>query len=251
MGDLQEFLKLAKRYLQQEMILGTREVYLPFQQSRGKERGTRKEFSAQDPTEVNREERPGSTGGRRSKAEALQELAKEVEKCTRCPLHKTRTQAVLEDGSPEAEVVFVGEAPGREEDLQGKPFVGRAGKLLTKIIESIGFKREEVYITNILKSRPPQNRNPLALEIEACEPYLKRQLEVIQPKVICALGTIAAQTLLKTTTPISRLRGSVHYYEGIPLIPTYHPAALLRNPGWKRETWEDMKLLKKVYEEAR
>jgi DNA polymerase len=231
----QELLSLLRRYLQQEMILGTREIILPPQSNlkAGKERG---------------KGIPREKG--MSKKDILQELAKTVEGCTKCPLHETRTQGVFSDGSPDAEIVFIGEAPGREEDRQGKPFVGEAGKLLTKIIESIGFKREEVYITNILKSRPPKNRNPHASEIEACEPYLKKQLEVLQPKLICALGTFAAQTLLKTTTAISRLRGQVHDYEGILLIPTFHPAALLRNQGWKRDTWEDMKLLKKKYEEA-
>ena len=226
MGEIQEFLKIAKRYLRQEMVLGTRAIYLSPQMNRYK--------AAEEKKNV----------------DALQELRVEVKNCTKCPLHSTRTQGVFGEGNPDADIVFVGEAPGREEDLQGKPFVGQAGKLLTKIIESIGFKREEVYITNILKSRPPKNRNPLSSEIEACEPYLNAQLEMIQPKAICALGTFAAQTLLKKTTPISKLRGQVHDYGGIPLIPTYHPAALLRNPGWKRDTWEDMKMLKKVYEES-
>jgi DNA polymerase len=231
----QELLSLLKSYLQQEMVLGTQEIILPPQIKR---KSVKEEGKG-----IMREKGM-------NKRDILQKLAKNVESCTKCPLHETRTQGVFSDGNPDADIVFVGEAPGREEDRQGKPFVGEAGKLLTKIIESIGFKREEVYITNILKSRPPKNRNPHASEIEACEPYLKRQLEVIQPKLICALGTFASQTLLRTTTSISRLRGQIHDYEGIPLIPTYHPAALLRNPGWKRETWEDMKLLKRKYEES-
>jgi len=145
--------------------------------------------------------------------------------------------------------VFVGEAPGSDEDEQGLPFVGRAGQLLTKIIEAINFKRSQVYICNILKCRPPDNRNPLPAEIELCEPYLIKQLEIIKPAVICTLGTFASQTLLKTDIPISKLRGKIHYYQNIKLVPTFHPAALLRNPAWKRDTWEDVKLVRQIYDQ--
>ena len=170
----------------------------------------------------------------------LDDIRAELGDCQRCALHATRRNLVFGEGSPQAELVFVGEAPGADEDQQGRPFVGRAGQLLTKIIEAMGLKREQVYICNILKCRPPGNRNPLAEEILACEPFLIRQLEAIGPQVICALGTFAARTLLKTEAPITVLRGRFHDYHGIPLMPTYHPAYLLRNPSAKKQVWEDV-----------
>jgi len=181
--------------------------------------------------------------------DTLEKIAHEVQCCIKCRLAKGRTLAVPGTGNPNAKVVFVGEGPGRDEDLQGKPFVGLAGQLLTKIIESIGFSREEVFITNIIKCRPPMNRNPLPDEIAACEPYLHRQLDQIKPFLICALGTFAAQTLLKTEEKISVLRGKFHDYRGIPLLPTFHPAFLLRNPNMKRAVWEDVKKLRAKYDE--
>lgn len=177
------------------------------------------------------------------KISALEKLKTKVSKCQKCPLYKSRTNAVFGEGSPQARLMFVGEAPGRDEDLQAKPFVGRAGKLLTKIIEAMGLKREEVYIANILKDRPPANRNPQDEEIKACVPYLKEQIKIIQPEVICALGTFAAQRLLELETPISKLRGKFFLYEGINFMPTYHPAYLLRNPKEKSAVWSDMKLI--------
>ncbi len=186
-----------------------------------------------------------------SRSGALARYQKEISGCAKCPLSKTRTNFVFGDGDPKADMVFVGEAPGHDEDLQGKPFVGAAGQLLTKIIEAIKLDRSQVYICNILKCRPPGNRNPEPREIEMCEPYLIRQLELIKPKVICALGTFAAQTLLKNTTPISKLRGQIHYYHDIKLVPTFHPAALLRNPAWKRQAWEDVQLVRKIYDQER
>jgi uracil-DNA glycosylase family 4 len=180
----------------------------------------------------------------------LRTIREEMGDCRRCKLHSTRTQIVFGTGNPEARLVFVGEGPGRDEDLQGQPFVGQAGQLLTKIIQAISLSREEVYITNIIKCRPPGNRNPEADEIGACEPFLIKQLEVIRPRLICALGTFAAQTLLKTQEKISLLRGRFHRYQGILLMPTYHPAFLLRNPGHKREVWEDMKKIKKEYDQV-
>ena len=179
---------------------------------------------------------------------SLEEYRQQISSCTMCQLSKTRTNFVFGDGDPRARLVFVGEAPGHEEDLQGKPFVGAAGQLLTKIIEAIKLTRAQVFICNILKCRPPGNRNPLPAEIAQCEPHLIRQLEIIRPAVICALGTFAAQTLLKTDTPISKLRGKVHHYQDIKLVPTFHPAALLRNPSWKRSTWEDVQLVRKIYD---
>jgi uracil-DNA glycosylase family 4 len=171
--------------------------------------------------------------------------------CTRCKLHKLgRTQVVFGVGNPNANLMFVGEAPGGDEDIQGVPFVGRAGQLLTKIIEAIELKREDVYIANVIKCRPPQNRNPEPDEVETCEPFLFQQIDIIRPTVIVALGKFAAQTLLRTADPISRLRGRVFEYRGATLVPTFHPAYLLRNPSSKREVWEDMKLVKRLMAEV-
>jgi len=180
------------------------------------------------------------------KLRSLEEIAEKVRKCTRCPLYETATNAVPGEGDAKAKLVCVGEAPGAKEDETGRPFVGQAGQLLTKILEAIDLTREQVFICNVLKHRPPGNRNPRPEEVEACSPYLIRQLELIQPKVIVAFGTFAAQTLLQTKAGIGQLRGLVHRYHGIPLIVTYHPAALLRNPAWKRPTWEDVKLARRI-----
>ena len=179
------------------------------------------------------------------KGNALETLKAEVLAAECCQLCRSRNNLVFGEGNPDARLVFVGEAPGREEDLRGRPFVGRAGQLLTKIIESIGLKRQDVYICNILKCRPPNNRNPFPTEIQACWGYLVRQLEIIRPDIICALGKFAAQTLLKSTESISRIRGRFFDYQGVNLIPTFHPAYLLRNPGDKRLVWEDMKKIKR------
>ena len=177
---------------------------------------------------------------------ALEAVRTELGECLRCPLGSLRHNLVFGEGNPHAELVFVGEAPGADEDAQGRPFVGRAGQLLTKIVVAMGLKREEVYICNILKCRPPGNRNPQPDEIAACEPFLIRQLEAIQPRVICALGSFSAHTLLKSEAPITVLRGRFHSYQGIPLMPTYHPAYLLRNPGAKKQVWEDVQAIMKV-----
>ena len=184
------------------------------------------------------------------KLRSLDEIAEKVRKCTRCPLYETATNAVPGEGDPKAKLVCVGEAPGAKEDETGRPFVGQAGQLLTKILEAIDLTREQVFICNVLKHRPPANRNPSPEEVSACSPYLLRQLELLQPRVILALGTFAAQTLLQTATPIGKLRGQVHRYYGVPLIVTYHPAALLRNPSWKRPTWEDVQLARRVFDSA-
>jgi len=173
----------------------------------------------------------------------LEEVREELGECTRCKLHRHRTQIVFGVGNPKARLVFVGEAPGADEDAQGEPFVGRAGQLLTKIIQAMGMQREDVYICNIIKCRPPNNRTPESEEILACSPFLLKQLRAISPQFICALGGPATQTLLKTKETISRLRGKFYDYHGIPLLATYHPAFLLRNPHEKKTVWEDMKLL--------
>jgi len=180
-------------------------------------------------------------GEKERKIKLLEELRGEMLVCHKCPLGKTRTNLVFGVGDPMAKLMFVGEAPGRDEDIQGEPFVGRAGQLLTKIIEAIGWKRSDVYIANVLKCRPPENRNPLPEEIVLCMPYLIKQIEIIQPKVLCALGTFAAQTLLNTKAPVGTLRGKFHEYKGIPMMVTYHPAYLLRNPNDKAKVWDDMK----------
>jgi uracil-DNA glycosylase len=187
----------------------------------------------------------------KTSADALVAVRTEIGDCTRCKLHaQGRTQIVFGVGSPDADLMFVGEAPGSDEDIQGIPFVGRAGQLLTKIIEAIGLKRDEVYIANVIKCRPPGNRNPEPDEVAMCEPFLFKQIDVIKPKVIVALGKFGAQTLLRTLDPISRLRGRVYDYRGAKLIPTFHPAYLLRNPASKREVWEDMKLVRRLLSET-
>ena len=183
--------------------------------------------------------------------ERLVELYKEVQGCTKCPLYETRTKAVFGAGNADADLMFVGEAPGAEEDRQGLPFVGRAGQLLTDIIEKgLQIPRQDVYIANVIKCRPPGNRNPEPDEVETCEPFLFRQIDAIAPKVIVALGTFAAKALLKTTDPISRLRGRVYDYRGAKLIPTFHPAFLLRSPERKRDVWDDMKKVRALLQHS-
>ena len=181
-------------------------------------------------------------------SDTLDVLYEQIHECQKCPLGQTRTKFVFGTGNPHSKVIFMGEAPGADEDAQGEPFVGRAGQLLNKIIEAIGMKREDVYICNIIKCRPPNNRAPLPLESEACTPYLLKQIELIKPKFIISLGRTAAQWLLQTNDSLGAMRGKAHDYHGIKVIVTYHPAALLRNPDWKRPTWEDMKMFKQLYD---
>lgn len=176
-----------------------------------------------------------------ARVKSLDELRFELENCQRCALCSQRSSVVFGVGNPSAEVVFVGEAPGREEDQRGEPFVGEAGRLLDRILLAMGLDRSTVYICNVIKCRPPQNRDPLPEEIAACEPFLLAQIESIRPRLLVTLGKFAAQTLLRTDTPISRLRGKWQTYHDIPLMPTFHPAFLLRNPASKRDVWEDMK----------
>lgn len=231
----------VKRWLQQEAAAGRERVWF-------------------DPDAVVPVAQSASTSGAEEsvpvtvpvdKAAALKALDEsQVSICVKCALSKTRTNTVFGVGNPDAGIVFVGEAPGRDEDLKGEPFVGRAGQLLTKILAAIDFAREDVYICNVLKCRPPDNRDPAPDEVLHCEPYLLAQLDIIQPRVICALGRIAAQTLLKTKTSLTKLRADVHDYHGIPMVVTYHPAALLRNPNWKRPTWEDVQKLRAIYDGA-
>lgn len=245
----QVVLGLARTYFRQLAELGEREIWVP--NSALQVSMTASEYEEQIPevkaeTPLVRESAPSYGDSRENVLKAYND---EIKDCRKCPLCRTRKKFVFGEGNPKARLVFIGEAPGGDEDLAGRPFVGAAGKLLTKIIEGgLKMPREEVFICNILKCRPPGNRNPLPEEIEQCEPHLIRQLEIIRPKIICALGTFAAQTLLRTKAPISALRGQIHYYQDIKVIPTYHPAALLRNPGWKRYVWEDIQLLGREYE---
>ncbi len=187
------------------------------------------------------------TTGNQQPATDLPSIRAVIGDCTRCKLHTLgRKQIVFGSGNPSADLMFVGEAPGADEDEQGVPFIGRAGQLLTKIIEAIGLTRDDVYIANVIKCRPPGNRNPEPDEIAECEPFLLRQIESIRPKVIVALGTFAAHTLLRTDAPISKLRGTFHEYHGAQLLPTFHPAYLLRSPERKRDVWDDMKKVRAV-----
>jgi len=211
---------MVKRYVEQLARLGVREFYIP---------------------------REALVVKKNSKAERLKALEDKLRNCERCPLCEGRTQVIFGDGNPEADLVFVGEAPGRDEDIQGKPFVGRAGQLLTKMINAMQLKREDVYICNVIKCRPPENRDPLPQEIAACESFLIQQLDIIQPKVIVALGRFAVQSLLRDSTGITRLRGNWRDYHGIPLMPTFHPSYLLRNPAGKRPVWQDLQeVMKKL-----
>lgn len=178
----------------------------------------------------------------------LETFRQQICECVRCPLGHTRTNFVFGSGNPDADIFFVGEAPGQQEDRQGLPFVGAAGELLTKIIGAIQLSRDDVYICNVLKCHPPNNRDPQPDEVASCEPYLQRQIEIVRPRVICCMGRHAAHALLKTEASLSRLRGKLHQYQGIPLIVTYHPAALLRNPGYKRAVWEDVKWVRRLYD---
>lgn len=182
--------------------------------------------------------------------DTLDRIAETVRGCTRCPLYRTATHGVPGEGNPDADFMVVGEAPGADEDASGRPFVGASGQLLTKILAAIKLAREDVFIANVVKHRPPGNRNPMPEEVAACSPYLLRQIELVRPKVILTVGNFAAQTLLETKLGISKLRGQVHVYHGVPLVATYHPAALLRNPTWKRPTWEDVQLARRLLDHA-
>jgi DNA polymerase len=189
------------------------------------------------------------TGEAWGSAQTLDGLHERICACVKCPLGRTRTNFVFGTGNPAATLMIIGEAPGADEDAQGEPFVGKAGQLLNKILEAIGFKRGDVYICNILKCRPPGNRKPLAEEVDLCLPYLRKQIALVKPKLILALGLTAAENLLATTESLGRLRGRILEYEGTPLMVTYHPAALLRNPNWKRPAWEDVQAVRKLHDE--
>ena len=199
-------------------------------------------LSEEEMERLGREATAGEIDGLRD----LATLRAVAERCTRCPLHEERRQVVFGEGSPEADLVCVGEAPGAREDETGRPFVGPAGKLLDRLLLSVGFRREEVYICNVLKSRPPGNRDPRDEEIEACSPFLLRQLDLLDPKVIVAFGAFAARTLTGVSDSLGNLRDRVHAFEGYPLVATYHPAALLRNRSWTRPTWDDLQMARRI-----
>jgi uracil-DNA glycosylase len=225
---------LLKKAARCQMELGTKEVIL----SRTGVKRKRKELPP----------RP-SKAAAPAKYASLEEHNMSISSCQKCPLGETRTRFVYGVGNPQAGVLFIGEAPGRDEDLQGEPFVGRAGQLLDKILASIKFSRQDVYIANMLKCRPPNNRDPQPDEMAVCLPYLMEQIRLIKPKIICALGRISAQALLQTTTPIGKLRKMWHEFNGIPLIVTYHPAALLRFESYKKDVWDDVRMLRAKYDE--
>jgi uracil-DNA glycosylase len=196
--------------------------------------------------EVEAAPKPKPASAALARDETLEEIRADLGDCARCQLSEKRTTIVFGVGNPRAELMFIGEGPGHEEDRQGIPFVGAAGQLLTKIIEAIDLTRDQVYIANVVKCRPPNNRDPEPGEVEACRPFLDRQIDAVRPRVICALGRVSALNLLQTDEGITRLRGRIFSYRGAKLVPTYHPAFLLRNPGKKRECWDDMKLIKKL-----
>ncbi len=220
-----EVFALTKNFIKQQIDLGFTEVYTPLK--------TKK-------TASKKEDRLVTT--------SLDDFHRQIKNCKKCHLGNTRTNFVFGVGNPEAKLLFIGEAPGREEDLQGEPFVGAAGKLLDRMLAAIQFNRDEVYIANILKCRPPENRDPAPDEIEICKPYLLHQIKLIQPKIICALGRISAQALLQTKSPLNQLRGKFHDFMGIKFLVTYHPAALLRYQTYKKFAWEDLQFLRKEYD---
>jgi DNA polymerase len=261
-----ETLEQLRRYLQQRLAAGEKERLRvpaagPHEPRRGPEAGTadirRVPAAGIEPSETGGSSTRPKRGAMAAATlapetgespDSLQCIAAEVAVCQRCRLHEKRTHAVPGVGPENAAVVFIGEGPGAEEDLQGKPFVGPAGQLLTKIIESVALRREDVFITNIVKCRPPGNRDPQPDEVAACEPYLKRQLAILQPKVICALGRHAGSWLAGAPESMAALRTGERRYQGIRVFPTYHPAALLRNPQWKRPVWEDIQKVRAEYD---
>lgn len=232
----------ARRRLAKARLLGERFVYrLP--------RASRESRSAPEAGAVEASTPDPAPDDRSLDAEAWELLEREVKTCTRCELHETRTQGVFGSGTPASSFMIVGEAPGFHEDRQGEAFVGAAGQLLTKILAAIGFSRDQVFITNILKSRPPGNADPAPHQVAACLPYLERQVELMRPAVILTLGRHAARTLLGQEGSMASLRGRIFEFRGVPVVATYHPAALLRNPKLKRPTWEDVQLARRVHDQ--
>lgn len=251
-ADLKEIVEELKTYLEFQESMGVKSIFTQNSQpaddtpviSEKKEPRTdamtKKNTAEEDIITI--EEPEGLFDG---KTMTLEEIREEIGDCTRCKLHEGRTNLVFGDGNTKAKLVFVGEGPGRDEDMQGKPFVGRSGKLLTKIIEAMGLKREDVYICNVVKCRPPNNRTPEPDEMSTCEQFLFKQIRDIKPEVIVCLGATAAKSILKTKASLGSLRGKFHMYSGTKLMVTYHPAALLRNPNFKKPAWEDMQVVMK------
>ncbi len=262
---------LRRRYLQQQIELGGREIILP----PGVSAPPRSHATATPPPPPARPEGPAiTTGGaaeprawevdappipapghnvstdmeldEREQLGSLADVSKAITTCQRCALHQTRNLTVPGEGNPKAGLMLVGEGPGATEDQTGRPFVGRAGELLSGILKAIGLTRDDVFIANVVKCRPPNNRKPLQEETAACLPFLSRQIALVQPKVLLALGGTAAETLLQVKTSLGKLRGAVHSFNGIPLVVTYHPAALLRNPNWKKPTWDDVRIARQL-----
>lgn len=255
------FPELLSRYLRQQRELGEQEVFLDRLTAEeavdilsGKRRVVPAPRPAAPPVEAAVTAAPPppspAAGGREDRAAALRVLRQEAEACTRCRLHQTRTTVVFGEGNPAAEVVVVGEAPGAEEDRAGRPFVGRAGKLLDRLLLSVGLPREDVFICNVLKCRPPQNRDPLPDEVDHCVPFLRGQIAAIAPRVLLAVGKHAVRVLTGSEASIGQLRGRIHVYDGIPLVATYHPAYLLRSPHQLRTAWQDFQLLRQVLDET-
>jgi uracil-DNA glycosylase len=252
--------ELVRAYLRQRMELGDRELFLGERTATDLHELLSKRTDPALCTGVTpagkrpAAARPSGDAGERKPAGpmdrttigSLNVLRDDALGCTRCGLSASRQRVVFGEGNPSAELVVVGEAPGADEDQSGRPFVGRAGKLLGVLLASAGFAREDVFICNVLKCRPPGNRNPQPEEVEACSPFLLRQIELVDPRVVLACGSFAAQTLLRSTTPIGRLRGAPHRFGEVPLVATYHPAALLRNSGWIRSAWEDLQLVRRI-----
>lgn len=246
MTEKHDVIEDVRNLLEYARSLGAAEVPVPKMEVAQSKPGSRSQEGSKgrEKTAI----KPGLASKGRSKdqkSRALERLRKEMGDCTQCGLHKGRTHLVFGVGNPDADLMFIGEGPGRDEDLQGIPFVGRAGQLLTKIINAMGYSRDEVYIANIVKCRPPENRNPLPGEVDTCMPFLIRQAESIEPRVIVCLGSVATQNLLGTDEKITRLRGHFTEWRGIPVMPTYHPAFLLRNSNMKKPVWEDMKKVMK------
>lgn len=246
--SVEKILSDAENFLRQERLLFGNTIYREPVKPKKKI-----EYAASEEPVLFPEAAAGSSAPEEAwqSAAVLSDLDTQICTCMKCALGKTRTKFVFGVGNPDADVMVIGEAPGADEDAQGEPFVGRAGQLLNKILEAVRFKREEVFIANILKCRPPNNRKPLPEETESCEPYLWKQIELIKPRFILCLGLTAAQTLLRTTESMGQLRQSTHMYRNTPVVVTYHPAALLRNPGWKRPTWEDVQRLRKMYDDEK
>ncbi len=261
-SEIEKILSDAQQFLQQERLLFGNSIYretvgthtsstVTADPPDGRAGEKENRMALKKKTETPVAEKPTTLKETWQSASDIVDLNKQICNCLNCGLGKTRTKFVFGIGNPNADVMVIGEAPGADEDAQGEPFVGRAGQLLTKILEAIQFKREDVFIANILKCRPPNNRKPNPDEVEQCEPYLWKQIELIKPKIILCVGLTAAQTLLKTEASLTSLRATVHNYHDVPTFVTYHPAALLRNPNWKKPTWDDVQKLRKMYEEMK